>query len=84
MEVVWDLDTELKAACEERGMTLDRVPTVGLEQAFAAMVVTIAEAVVQGSEPTTLSTITVQGCTVNGAPCAPDCCTPVRRPAPKQ
>ncbi|UIZ93171.1 ferrochelatase [Corynebacterium sp. CNCTC7651] len=81
MEVVWDLDTELKAACEERGMTLDRVPTVGLAPAFAAMVVDIAECVAQGVEPITASTITVQGCTVNGAPCAPDCCTPVRRPA---
>ncbi|GAA1168997.1 Ferrochelatase [Corynebacterium glaucum] len=79
MEVVWDLDTELKEACEARGMTLDRVPTVGLEQEFADMVVDIAECVAQGIEPQTLSTVTVQGCTVNGAPCAPECCAPVRR-----
>lgn len=79
MEVVWDLDTELKEACEARGMTLDRVATVGLEQGFAEMVVDIAEGVAQGIEPQTLSTVTVQGCTVNGAPCAPECCAPVRR-----
>ncbi|WP_301924586.1 ferrochelatase [Corynebacterium glaucum] len=79
MEVVWDLDTELKEACESRGMSLDRVPTVGLEQEFADMVVEIAECVAQGVEPQTLSTVTVQGCTVNGAPCSPQCCAPVRR-----
>lgn len=80
MEVVWDLDTELKAACDEMGVTLDRVPTVGLDPEFAAMVVDIAECVAQGVEPRTLSTVTVQGCTINGAACAPDCCAPARRP----
>ncbi|WP_066525516.1 ferrochelatase [Corynebacterium bouchesdurhonense] len=74
MEVVWDLDTELKQACDEIGVSLDRVPTAGLDPRFAAMVVDIAECVAQGIEPQTLSTVTVQGCTVNGAPCAPQCC----------
>ena len=74
MEVVWDLDTELKQACEEMGVSLERVPTAGLDPRFAAMVVDIAECVAQGVEPQTLSTVTVQGCTVNGAPCAPGCC----------
>lgn len=78
MEVVWDLDTELKEALAEKGVTLDRVPTVGLTKDFAAMVVDIAENVAQGAEPATLSTITVQGCTVNGAPCAPGCCAAAR------
>ena len=77
MEVVWDLDTELKQACDELGVTLDRVPTVGLEPEFAAMVVDIAEAVAQEVKPNTLSEVTVQGCTVNGAPCAPQCCEPL-------
>lgn len=80
MEVVWDLDTELKQACEELGVTLDRVPTVGLDPRFAGMVVDIAECVAQGVEPQTLSEVTVQGCTVNGAPCAPDCCLAAHRP----
>ena len=74
MEVVWDLDTELREALEDKGMTLDRLPTVGLTKDFAAMVVDIAENVAQGAEPASLSTVTVQGCTVNGAPCAPGCC----------
>ena len=84
MEVVWDLDTELKDDCAEAGMTVDRVPTVGLEPGFASMVVDIAENVTQKEKPATLSEVTVQGCTVNGSPCAPDCCMMQRpgMPAP--
>ena len=80
MEVVWDLDTELKQACEEMGVTLERTPTVGLEPAFAGTVVDIAEAVGAEVKPKTLSGVTVQGCTVNGAPCKDGCCAPVKRP----
>ena len=80
MEVVWDLDTELKQACEEMGVSLTRTPTVGLEPAFAGMVVDIAEAVGAEVKPKTLSEVTVQGCTVNGAPCKEGCCAPVKRP----
>ena len=80
MEVVWDLDTELKRACEEMGVTLERTPTVGLEPAFAGIVVDIAEAVGAEVKPKTLSSVTVQGCTVNGAPCKEGCCAPVKRP----
>ena len=80
MEVVWDLDTELKQACEEMGVSLTRTPTVGLEPAFAGMVVDIAEAVGSEVKPKTLSSVTVQGCTVNGAPCKEGCCAPVKRP----
>ncbi|WP_342319759.1 ferrochelatase [Corynebacterium mayonis] len=80
MEVIWDLDTELKDGIAEKGMTLDRLPTVGLTSDFAAMVVDIAENVAQDTEPVSLSTVTVQGCTVNGAACAVECCAP-QRPA---
>ncbi|WP_394280988.1 ferrochelatase [Corynebacterium sp.] len=74
MEVIWDLDTELKEACDEAGITLDRTPTVGHTREFAEMVVDLAENVGADERPKTLSTITVQGCTTNGAPCAPGCC----------
>ncbi|MDY5784537.1 ferrochelatase [Corynebacterium sp.] len=80
MEVVWDLDTELKDDIAKQGMTLDRLPTVGLTRDFAAMVVDLANSAAEGSQPQNLSTITVQGCTVNGAPCKPSCCAP-QRPA---
>ena len=80
MEVVWDLDTELRQACEEMGVTLERTQTVGLEPEFAGMVVDLAQAVATQVKPETLSTVTVQGCTVNGAPCKEGCCAPVKRP----
>ena len=80
MEVVWDLDTELKQACEEMGVVLDRTPTVGLDPEFAAMVVEGMESVASNVKPKTLSGVTVQGCTVNGAPCKEGCCVPVKRP----
>ncbi|OEY23968.1 ferrochelatase [Corynebacterium sp. BCW_4722] len=82
MEVVWDLDTELQQACDEMGVTLDRVPTVGLNPEFASMVVELAERVAVKVKPETLSLEPVQGCTVNGEPCKPDCCAPVKRPTP--
>lgn len=84
MEVVWDLDTELKAACDELGIELDRVPTVGLDPVFANMVVDLCERVAVKVAPENISMVTMQGCTVNGAPCKPDCCAPVRRPAPAE
>ena len=80
MEVVWDLDTELQQACDEVGVELERVPTIGLEPEFASLVVDLAEAVAAGVKPDTLSEVTVQGCTVNGEPCKDGCCAPVRRP----
>lgn len=80
MEVVWDLDTELRQACGEMGVTLDRTPTVGLDTRFAGLVVDIAEAVAADVKPETLSYVSVQGCTVNGAPCREGCCAPVKRP----
>ena len=80
MEVVWDLDTELKQACEAQGVSLDRVATVGLTREFAALVVDLAEAVARREVPPSLSTVTVQGCTENGAPCRSGCCAPQQRP----
>lgn len=81
MEVIWDLDTELKEACEERGITLDRTPTVGLEPVFAELVLDLIDNTDAGTEPKSLSTITTQGCTINGAPCKEGCCAP-QRPKP--
>lgn len=78
MEVVWDLDTELKAECDKLGVEFTRVPTIGLEPQFASMIVDIAECISRGTTPPTLSTISVQGCTENGAPCRTECCAPIR------
>ncbi|QNE89580.1 ferrochelatase [Corynebacterium incognita] len=74
MEVIWDLDTELKAAADSLGVQVVRTPTVGPTQDFAAMIVDLAQEHVDGADPATLGAVTVQGCTVNGEPCAAGCC----------
>lgn len=79
MEVIWDLDTELQEACDAAGVTLTRTPTVGHLPEFAGMVVDLMENVGRREAPKSLSTVTVQGCTKNGAPCAPQCCQLARQ-----
>lgn len=74
MEVVWDLDTELQQACDELGMELQRAATVSPQPSFAELVVDLIEEHTAGREPESLGTVTVQGCTVNGEPCAVGCC----------
>ncbi|WP_051866812.1 ferrochelatase [Corynebacterium atypicum] len=43
MEVVWDLDTELRQACEEMGVHLVRARTAGTTRNFASTVVNLVE-----------------------------------------
>ena len=79
MEVIWDLDTELVDAARELGVVVERTRTAGPEQEFAGMVVDIIDELESNSVRAGLGDVTVQGCTVNGAPCRPGCCQ-VKRP----
>ncbi|HHU66576.1 ferrochelatase [Corynebacterium sp.] len=79
MEVIWDLDTELADAARELDVHVERTRTAGPEQEFAGMVVDIIGELVDNAGPASLGTVTVQGCTVNGAACRPGCCQ-VKRP----
>lgn len=82
MEVIWDLDTELVDAARDLGtdgVHVERTRTVGPEQEFAGMVVDLIEELNENRAPASLGTVTVQGCTVNGAACRPGCCQ-VSRP----
>lgn len=79
MEVIWDLDSELAEAAEEKGVRLERTRTAGPTDAFARMVVDIIDELVTDAPWARLGEVTLQGCTVNGAPCRPGCCQ-VRRP----
>lgn len=76
MEVIWDLDNELRQSTDEWGMRLARAATVGPEQDFAKLVVDMLE------RPEVLAegNVAARGCTVNGAPCAEGCCQPRKRP----
>lgn len=74
MEVIWDLDSELKQATDELGIHYERSRTVGPTQAFSSLLVDLVEEHLVGRRPESLGEVTVQGCTVNGAPCAEGCC----------
>lgn len=74
MEVVWDLDTELVDAAEKMGVFVARARTAGPSDAFAEMVVDLIEEHTENRPAESLGQVTVQGCTVNGEPCAAGCC----------
>lgn len=66
MEVIWDLDTELKEAAEERGIAYVRARTAGPERDFAAMLLDLAEEAAGRREPEFLGEVTVAGGSVDG------------------
>lgn len=81
IEVVWDLDSELKREAAEYGMHIERARTVGPTQKFTDMVVELVREHLDGLPPRGLGTVPVKGCTRNGAPCEEGCCLPAARPA---
>jgi len=80
VEVIWDLDTEARQRAEELGMGFARAATAGPDPRFADMVAELVAEQLHDAAPRSLSDVPAGGCTVNGAPCAVDCCLPVRRP----
>jgi ferrochelatase len=80
LEVVWDLDTEAAEHAAALGMTFARVATPSGDPRFAELVVELVREQLDGTPARKLSAFAADGCTVNGEPCAPDCCVPVRRP----
>ncbi len=81
LEVIWDLDNEAAEKAGELGMAFARVATPNSDPRFAQLVVELVREHTEGVTPRKLSDFTAAGCTVNGAPCAPLCCEPVKRPA---
>lgn len=82
MEVIWDLDSELVDEAQKVGVRVERTRTVGPTEEFARMVIGIALEHTHATPWLSLGNVTVQGCTVNGAPCRPGCCQ-IRRPDPR-
>lgn len=74
MEVIWDLDSELAAAAEQLGVAFARVDTAGATPEFSRMVVDLIEELINDAAPARLSSLTLTGCTRNGAPCREGCC----------
>ncbi|HET6259101.1 ferrochelatase [Pseudonocardia sp.] len=81
VEVVWDLDTEARERATELGMGFARAATAGPDPRFADMVVELVAEHVHDAAPRSLGAVPSAGCTVNGAPCAVDCCAPAQRPS---
>ena len=82
VEVIWDLDTEARERAEELGIAFARAATAGPDPRFADMVVELVAEHTAAAAPRGLSAdVPSAGCTVNGLPCAVDCCAPTRRPA---
>jgi len=82
VEVIWDLDTEARERADELGMGFARAATAGPDPRFVDMVVELVAEHVHRAAPRALSPdVPSAGCTVNGLPCAVDCCVPARRPA---
>jgi len=82
VEVIWDLDTEARERAEELGIAFARAATAGPDPRFADMVVELVAEHTAAAAPRGLSAdVPSAGCTVNGLPCAVDCCVPARRPA---
>lgn len=59
MEVIWDLDTELREKTDELGIPMVRSATVGNTPAFTGMIVDLVEELTQGREPERLGTLPV-------------------------
>ncbi|MBN9112541.1 MAG: ferrochelatase [Pseudonocardia sp.] len=80
VEVVWDLDEELRELAEGLGLGFARAATAGPDPRFADMVVELMAEHTSGASPRGLGDVPKAGCTVDGAPCAVDCCVPRPRP----
>jgi ferrochelatase len=81
VEVVWDLDTEARGRAAELGLAFARAATAGPDPRFAEMVVELVAEHTDRAAPRGLGEVARAGCTVNGEPCAVDCCVPARRPS---
>ncbi|GMA34957.1 hypothetical protein GCM10025876_11610 [Demequina litorisediminis] len=75
MEVAWDLDNEALETCEERGLPMVRVPTVGVDPAFVAGLIDLVEerhVAAEGDVPRERAALTEMGPWQDVCPA--DCC----------
>ncbi|MGH3796992.1 MAG: ferrochelatase [Pseudonocardiaceae bacterium] len=83
LEVAWDLDHEARERAGLLGMGFVRAATPSTDPRCAEMVVELVAEQLHATTPRRCSQVPAAGYGVNGAPCAPGCCEPVRPgPAP--
>jgi protoporphyrin/coproporphyrin ferrochelatase len=76
IEVVWDLDNELRAQAEELGIALARASTPNAQRRFAQLVLDLVDEVRDGREPARLvgaEPVPGYGSSVDGRFCTADC-----------
>lgn len=82
MEVVFDLDTEAVETAEELGMTVLRVPTVGVDTEFVTGLVDLAVERAAQTRGEDVQTPTWPGNDPRPAVCLPGCCPNLRQARP--
>ena len=76
IEVVWDLDHELRQQAEAAGMAFARTATPNADPRFARLAVDLVDELRGDREPLRVSGVNpppLYGFSVNGAPCTTDC-----------
>jgi ferrochelatase len=82
IEVVWDLDNELREQAAERGIAFARAATPNADRRFARLAVDLINELRDGREPIRsesppgLEAPPLQGYSINGAVCTPQCVVP--------
>lgn len=78
IEVVWDLDYELRLQAENAGIAFARARTPNADPRFARLAAGLIQELRTGSEPARVvgpDPVPGYGCSVNGEPCSPHCCS---------
>ena len=76
IEVVWDLDCELRQQAQDLGIAFARAATPNADPRFARLVVDLIDELRDGHEPARVPGVDappLQGFSVNGAVCTPNC-----------
>ncbi len=83
IEVVWDLDNELREQAEDAGIALARASTPNADPRFAQLAAGLLDELRVGAAPVRVigpDPVPGYGFSVNGAPCSPHCCGVVSDP----
>ena len=76
IEVVWDLDCELREQAESVGIALARASTPNAQPRFAQLILDLVDELDGDREPARVVTaqrVPARGQSVNGALCGPEC-----------
>jgi ferrochelatase len=77
IEVVWDLDHELRLQADAAGIALARAATPNADRRYAKLAAGLIDELRDGSAPRRVAgpdPVAGYGFSINGAPCSPHCC----------